>query len=288
MEQKALMKKPIGPPGDRDNVERNIERAFEIERDLADVLRKCAPNERSRKYVEVYQEWYQRCGSELYPDGARSPEDQGVKRTLAYIRRQLPTACESLIEIGAGDCVIAEALAQTIAEVGVLEVAGPGLEPEGEHVAVRVEAYDGIVVPEALAPVDAILSFQVMEHLHPTDAKTQLISIAQALRKEGVFIMQTPNRVTGPHDISKHFSDVPLGFHLKEYTVGELHSMLKEAGFAYVKCYAFWKGQEYRLPCGIVATLEWIISCFPHPIRRRIVKFRGLRSIFGINMVGVR
>ncbi|MEO1366456.1 MAG: hypothetical protein AAFX50_04730, partial [Acidobacteriota bacterium] len=35
----------------------------------------------------------------------------------------------------------------------------------------------------------------------------------------------------GPHDISAYFADEPLGFHLREYSHGDLHREARRAGF---------------------------------------------------------
>ena len=71
-----------------------------------------------------------------------------------------------------------------------------------------------------------------MEHLHPDDAVDQLKNIYNALVNGGKYICITPNRLTGPHDISKYFDNVATGFHLKEYTVTELSGLFREVGFS--------------------------------------------------------
>ena len=42
-------------------------------------------------------------------------------------------------------------------------------------------------------------------------------------------------RYSGPHDISRHFSDTPQGFHLKEWNYREMFATLKAAGFSQVR-----------------------------------------------------
>jgi hypothetical protein len=75
----------------------------------------------------------------------------------------------------------------------------------------------------------------LMEHLHPDDAMEQLRSIADALRPGGRYICITPNRLTGPHDISAGFDDEARGFHLREYTYRELACAFRRAGFRRVR-----------------------------------------------------
>jgi hypothetical protein len=61
-------------------------------------------------------------------------------------------------------------------------------------------------------------SYQLMEHLHPGDALEQLVNIYQALKRDSVYCCVTPNRISGPHDISVYFDTVAQGLHLKEYS----------------------------------------------------------------------
>jgi predicted SAM-dependent methyltransferase len=51
-----------------------------------------------------------------------------------------------------------------------------------------------------------------MEHLHPDDAFEQLKQIYTALTPGGLYICTTPNRLTGPHDVSKYFDETAAGF----------------------------------------------------------------------------
>jgi len=78
---------------------------------------------------------------------------------------------------------------------------------------------------------DAVYCIQVLEHLVPKEVGSYLNKIHDILKRNAILIISTCNRFTGPHDISKNFSEVAKGFHLKEYTYLELTKMLKEVGF---------------------------------------------------------
>jgi SAM-dependent methyltransferase len=81
---------------------------------------------------------------------------------------------------------------------------------------------------------DAVISNQLVEHLHPDDLTTHLRSVRALLRPGGRFAFATPHAYTGPHDISRVFNlDRPEGMHLREYTYAELASALAEAGFSH-------------------------------------------------------
>ena len=85
---------------------------------------------------------------------------------------------------------------------------------------------DGIGIPVPANSIDVAYSNNLVEHLHPDDAVEQLRNIHQALAPGGVYICVTPNRLKGPHDVSKYFDTVATGFHLKEYTVSELKAAI--------------------------------------------------------------
>ena len=81
--------------------------------------------------------------------------------------------------------------------------------------------FDGFDLGVDAGSIDVIYSNDVVEHLHEEDMLEQTSSIRRALTSGGVYVCVTPNRLSGPHDVSKHFSDKAEGFHLREYTVTE-------------------------------------------------------------------
>jgi hypothetical protein len=55
------------------------------------------------------------------------------------------------------------------------------------------------------------------------------------LRPGGHYLVVTPNRIYGPHDVSRYFADEAQGLHLREYTHADLARLLRRAGFQGVK-----------------------------------------------------
>ena len=96
----------------------------------------------------------------------------------------------------------------------------------------------------------------------------------------------TPNRLNGPHDVSKYFDTVATGLHLKEYTVTELARVLRRAGFVRVSAYAHVRGMTARLPFPMVAGLELALSAVPIRFRARLAASKPWRWMLGIRMVG--
>lgn len=99
-------------------------------------------------------------------------------------------------------------------------------------------ATDGVDLTRYETPgsYDAVLSNQVLEHLHPDDVATHFASAAALLKPGGRYVLATPHPLSGPADLSVVFGlDHPVCFHLKEYFYGELVPMLRRAGFARIR-----------------------------------------------------
>ena len=95
-------------------------------------------------------------------------------------------------------------------------------------------------------------SFQVMEHIHPDDALEQLRNLFAVIAPGGSYVCVTPNRLNGPHDVSKFYDPVARGFHLKEYTIAELEQLFRGVGFRAVQAYP---------PSSAAATCECRWAC---------------------------
>jgi hypothetical protein len=124
-----------------------------------------------------------------------------------------------------------------------------------------------------------------MEHIHPDDAFEQLKNIYNSLIVGGHYICITPNRVSGPHDISKYFDIVATGFHLKEYSVSELVKLFEKVGFSRCNSYVGTKGHYVKVPMALQRSLEAFISILPNCIRVLITR-TPLRGLLGIRLVG--
>lgn len=90
---------------------------------------------------------------------------------------------------------------------------------------------------------DALISDQVIEHIHPDDLLEHFRCAKSILRTGGRYIFATPHKFVGPSDISQIFKcDHPMGMHLKEYSYQEIRELLLQAGFRDIS--AIWKIPE--------------------------------------------
>ena len=109
----------------------------------------------------------------------------------------------------------------------------------------------------------------MLEHLHPDDCKVVIGKIFRALRPGGLFVNIVPNWLTGPHDVSVHFSQKAEGLHLREYDNGELSGLMRAAGFTHCTSYIGAKGFFIPLPSALVVIVEKGLRAMPRALRRQ-------------------
>jgi SAM-dependent methyltransferase len=103
---------------------------------------------------------------------------------------------------------------------------------------------------ERRASYDAVISDQVIEHLHPDDLVEHFIGAHAILNAGGQYVFATPHAFEGPSDVSRVFgSDRAQGMHLKEYTYRELQDAVYAAGFQRIEA-VFRLPRAVRARCG--------------------------------------
>lgn len=129
-----------------------------------------------------------------------------------------------------------------------------------------------------------------MEHLHPEDACDQLQNIYTVLVPGGKYFCVTPNRLSGPHDVSGYFDDVATGLHLQEYTIRELIVLFRRVGFVKIRSYIGARGYYVRFPLFLQRVVEGILSMsmLPNALRRRLGWSAPLRLLLGIRILAVK
>jgi SAM-dependent methyltransferase len=222
---------------------------YQVERRLADRLRRATSEERGRLYSDVYDELFRRVPDHPQLSWKTDPDIRSarIEKHLHTIGRFLPKE-GTYLEIGAGDCALASRVAARAGKVYALEVSKEITAAATPPVNMEVVITDGRGVPVPPSTVHVAFSDQLMEHLHPDDAAEQLANIHRALAPSGVYLCITPNRLAGPHDISRNFDPVATGFHLKEYTNQELATLMREAGFSRVCTFLTVRGRTVTAP----------------------------------------
>ena len=123
----------------------------------------------------------------------------------------------------------------------------------------------------------------------------QVDRVSKSIKKltgGGAYVVVTPNRLYGPHDISRHFSDRPLGFHLREYTHVELAAELERAGFDPVLVMRRIGEPPRAGSWRRVAAAERFLDALPAPVRRwfleRAPREEPFRPLEQVKLVGFR
>jgi SAM-dependent methyltransferase len=257
-----------------------IKEHYLIEKELAQKLRVSSRKERKDLYTSLYDELYQRVPSNPQLTmhtltALNSPQTRFLRR---FLQKE-----DVLLEIGAGTCDTALAVAGDVKQVYALEVSdeitrsvhGP------ENFACLI--FDGFDIPLPARSVSVAYSDQVLEHIHPDDALEHLTNIYNVLTNRGIYICITPNGLCGPHDISKYFDLVATGFHLKEYTNTELYRLFQQAGFTKVKTYIGIPAIYVRYPLLLLRLQEALLSLLPRKLSRALAR---LSLSWNVRMVG--
>lgn len=258
---------------------------YELERRLSDRLRSATRAERTKLYNEVYDEIYTKVPY-LLPAQINISKEK-LSNDIRFISHFINKNTRYL-EVGPGNCLFAFAMCNHVAHVTAVDVSTAVTKsvqtPQNFDLAIS----DGTSIPVSAESIDVVYSNQLMEHLHPDDAMEQLKNIYQALVVNGVYICRTPNRLSGPHDISQYYDDVATGFHLKEYTANELKKTMRQIGFRKFKVLFSVKGFTISIPNFIIAGLEQLLEKLPRKLSHPIARFRPIRMILGINLIAIK
>lgn len=185
-------------------------------------------------------------------------------------------------EVGSGQGAMARALARAGYDVVATDISA---ERGGDRVAEENVTWgetDGVHLDRFAQPrsFGAVISDQMVEHLHPDDFVTHLRTARALLRPRGRYVFKTPHGPTGPYDASLPFGfPTALGTHLHEYSFGERVAALREAGYAQVLAERPSRGGP-RASAGYARYLveaETQLQRLPLPVRRQVVK-RMLRD----------
>ncbi len=189
------------------------------------------------------------------------------------------------LEIGAGTCAISLAAAQRVKKVFALEVSKEITRHVKSSENFELVLFDGFDIPLPAESINVAFSDQVIEHIHPDDLLEQLMSIHSVLANRGMYICITPNRLNGPHDISRHFDVVATGFHLREYTNSELSDLFKQAGFSKVKAYVGIPALYVRFPLFVLRLQEGLLNRLPRKLSKPLARISLTRCI---RLVGIK
>ncbi len=259
---------------------------YQVEIELANKIRNSRPKERKRLYGSLYDELFEKVPNhpQLISKKFGKHRKLRVKSEISFFKNLLSPS-SVFLEIGAGDCSLSKRVARFVQKVVAVDVSDRILRDMNLPRNVTLMLSDGITIPVEPGTVDVAYSNQLMEHLHPEDASEQLKSIHRSLCHGGKYICITPNRLNGPHDISKYFDEEAKGLHLKEYTNGKISEILTMVGFRKIQPYIQLKSHFFHVPLFALIRLERLLCGVSYLPRVRTARTKFFRELLGIRIV---
>lgn len=273
----------------KQRTEKQLREHYEIEKRLASRLRNATRKERRFLYTSLYEELYR-----LVPHHSQLTRKTCLKRQEETVRNQMKLLIrflgeeKSFLEIGPGDCALAFEVAKYVRQVYAVDVSETITKNSNVPKKFQLLLSDGVSIPVRKNSIDVAYSNQLMEHLHEDDAYNQLKNIFDTLAPGGVYLCLTPNRLNGPHDISKYFDMMATGLHLKEYTVTELRRLFKKVGFSKVMKYNLVRGEYRRLPIFPAILCESLLKILPNVLRRNVANTKLISGLIIIRLLGIK
>ncbi len=226
------------------------------------------------------------------PDHPQLLRKQSAQEFAAQLELQVArltpflTPTSRFLEIGCGDGRLARQIATQVQQVYAVDVSTTiTQQAEPPPINLHPILVEGVALPLPEATIDVAYSNQLMEHLHPDDVLEQLHHIYRVLVPGGVYLCVTPNRASGPHDISQGFDEVATGLHLHEYTLSELAPLLRSVGFTKLALQVELRAQAALWPVAIGLLCENLIDHLPKSTKRQLASRFPLRNLLGIRMI---
>ena len=257
---------------------------YNVEKEIAERIKAADRAERKQIYATMYDELFKKVPD--HPRLTKRVDDRltenSIKSKMALMRRFLnPSA--SFLEFGSGDCRFAMAAANHVKHsygIDISDQRNPNdLPPDNFDLIV----YDGYSI-DAINDdyIDLVFSDYLIEHLHPEETLFHFNLVFRLLKYKGKYVFRTPHAFVGPTDISRYFSDVAEGFHLKEWTYADLYAVIKKIGYSKISEYWYAKGIMIKIPFWWMHNLEKIIKLFPREICRKVSRFVLPSIVFAI------
>jgi len=163
------------------------------------------------------------------------------RHQVVYQRLAPRCAGREVLEAGCGEGYGADLIAGVARRVIAVDYDEAAVgHVRGRYPRVEVMRANLAELPLPDASVDVVVNFQVIEHLW--DQPQFVAECARVLRRSGLLMMSTPNRIT--------FSpgrDTPINpFHTRELNAGELTELLVDGGFSQVSMSGLFHGPRLR------------------------------------------
>ena len=244
---------------------------YEVEKSLAKKLLNAPKEARKKIVLTMYDELF-----EKVPDHPRLTRREDPESTEAYIKDKYRLIGKHLnssvvfLDFAPGDCKFAYDVCKRVNYVYGIDISDQRAAQDRPPANFKHIIYDGYSVDIGENTIDVAFSDQLLEHLHPDDMKDHLKLALRVLRPWGIYLFRTPHNYSGPHDISGYFSDIPEGFHLKEWTFTEFFQLMKTLPFSSFSGCLMMKGRRIVLPYYVLMVYEYLLALLPKKFRKAL------------------
>ena len=248
----------------------SLRHQFEVEQDLARRLRNSSREGRTELFKTLYGELFDRV-----PDHPRLTRRDTAESSAIAVRSQLNLLKPvlnpgvTLLEFAPGDCRLSKAAAQHCKQVIGVDISDQRAPGDTFPANFELIVYDGYHLPLADQSVDVVFSYQFLEHLHPDDVEPHFTQVSRVLKKGGAYVLDTPHRHSGPHDIARFFTTDLVCLHMKEWTYRELRELGRKHGLG--TSFAYRRGRPVKSAFGNILndTLETLLGFLPAKLRQK-------------------
>lgn len=250
-----------------------------VEQELREELLASSPVDREHVTRDVYNQLFEKVPwhSANVDDSAADAYEEHWFQLYGPLTRR----ADVMLDIGCGRGGVVNRFARAVSEAIGLDASDAMIEIAERSKPANARFIVGNLLRPPLPPksVDFVVSRQLMEHLHPDDVAAHLRAVFEILQPGGRFLIETPSVLTGPWDISRGFTTIASGFHLREYTNAEMGGMLREAGFHKVRGPAVparvlarmgAANRHAYVPVGVKSLLESLLRRTPAGVRPRL------------------
>jgi len=258
-----------------------------LEKKLADKIRNTPWPERGKMYIDAYNEIYQKLPDHPLKQIDILGQKESIRQQLGMIKKFLSTE-KTFLEIGPGNCSLLFNVSKLVKEAFGVDVSTEIIKELSFPLNAHLLLSDGRNIPLPDDSVDVAFSHQFIEHLHQEDAIVHLENVYKVLKINGVYICITPNKITGPHDISRHYDRIATCFHLREYTIFELSQIMKQVGFSKIRYVFGCKGIFYKIPLFPAIICEKFINYLPYKVQQLLAKKLPFRLLLDVRIIGYK
>ncbi len=166
-------------------------------------------------------------GERVVPEKFESKEEYLIylRHIFAYeFAKKIISKKSSVLEVGSGNGYGTSRLSKNITDIIGIDIDKNAIEYSTKKYGSKsciFKKYDGVKIPHKDNTFDAVISFQVIEHIE--NDENYVSEIQRVLKDNGIFLLTTPNKSLRLKPNQKPFNR----FHIREYYSSELENILR-------------------------------------------------------------